>query len=600
MTVGVDGREAELPQFLSIREVRNRTERALTEVLAHDYKAVVTTPPNGGKSHGAVKAIARTGTPALFCSQRRELYEVIREWCEQDRLTHKTLPSLPSDCETYPDDDDGEPSTREEKQVKKLYDRGMSPSEIHKNEICPAGKSCEYEQQKPSIKGDDQMGHVPKEEAHVLIGHPKQAHVPQYVNNRTLVFDDINTETFIEPHEPTSQNLNAILSHDEFPINSVSGLIDVKGEDNQETMKILDESDFDIWDDDSTITDAGKIVRTFLAAEQLGNEFYDYHHRTMDDEESFDAVIDKGDTVHILQPPKFLYLSNNVIVLDGTPLRDGDNPFWYAHQFSKFDQIVDVVDEEEKREYYDDVMGLTVIQTTPHLRPGMGRRTARLTDVDRERLQKIVRRFGSPDGTITSKKAIPYLEDLNLDFADIKNYASICSSNDFSQKELGFILKSPNYGHHHIYKIAGLMGEGVTTNDLNGKEKEFTGVGQYIHKYIEQNVEQAIARFGRDEDVEPTVICETAAIPEYMPIEEHFISRTTCRDRVLWYLKAVGSFREATGEDGRIMATEIYEAVDYDDSAVRKELYKLEDEGIVEKSTLPERGGPTAWKPCEL
>lgn len=603
--------ESNRTEQLTLQSTRSRTQSAITNALCDEESVVIGSPPNTGKSTGAAIALAETGIPAFYGILTKENRETFGEKCEEQGLNVLYLPNIREHCQTYPEFEGDEPTSKERESwsngqrfIFDVHQRGMSPSEIHQRGICSLGEYCNYELKKPDLDGDEGNKYVPQRVAEVLIGDPRHAYVFPYVNQRAVILDDIKTESFVSEYEPTTAKLNAILSDDEFPLSSKSELTSVKGEENGEATDGLADLTISPWSDNTTVKEAELIVETFLKAESLGNGYYSM--KTARNNILIDCVIDLEDHVHILRRLPLLNGPKNTVILDGTPVEYAGSPIWYQWSLGLSDlEINPVLSEDERAEFYRDVWGMRVIQTSEWIHPVSGRGTAKITWTDRERLQRIITRWGVPDGTISSMKAIRHLKSEPLPFGEMLNSARVASNNDFGEFELGLVWGSWNYSDEYVKRLAALMGVG-TESEGTGTSKEFVdvgdseGVGQaFYENMVYGGTEQAICRFGRESDVQPTVIADTAAIPEYMPVEKHIITGQTSSDPVLWYLEGLGQFNEAIGETRALATTQIIDAIqskyDYDASTIRKRLQTLEADGTVEKTSLAGRGAPVAW-----
>ncbi|QLD88310.1 hypothetical protein HWV07_04380 [Natronomonas salina] len=110
---------------------RARTQDVLEHALdTYDERVLVEALPTLGKSSGTIRAAAATDEPisVLTGRGRKEQYEQFEQWCDEQGLTHKTLPAFTHDCPTARGDHGDDWQER----VLDWYRRGATPQDIHK------------------------------------------------------------------------------------------------------------------------------------------------------------------------------------------------------------------------------------------------------------------------------------------------------------------------------------------------------------------------------------------------------------------------------------------------------------------------------------
>jgi hypothetical protein len=104
-------------------------------------------------------------TPYLNTAERRDLYDQIKEWCQELGLSSYTLPAFHRDCPTA----DGTHGDEWNEKVRDIRRRGATPKEIHAEleTPCQEDGACPYSQRWDSDADDYD----------VLIGNYRHANV---------------------------------------------------------------------------------------------------------------------------------------------------------------------------------------------------------------------------------------------------------------------------------------------------------------------------------------------------------------------------------------------------------------------------------------
>lgn len=591
----VDGRVSNLE---TQEDVYDRVKQAVSYSIDSPHNAVVDAPPSAGKSYSAAQLIAEKGIHAAYFTARRELYEEFKTWCEDRGLRVKVLPSMPHDCESY---SSGSPHSTPSKAYN-LYHRGMSPSSIHrKTDACE--ESCEYMERLPELNGEERAKSIPLDNYDVLIGHTTHSHVEPYIRGRTVFFDDISKLAFIERHEVTDSKLNAILENDLFPCSTTDEIYQALGDEESrlDAIEKLEEIQFRPWDDDDSTThgDAYKIVETLLKATELDNGFayYQYDADSDEDRRSYIGVKDGDGSVHLMSRPQIgdggYHDSppDSVIVLNGYPITYEDEAVWINWRLGIDSRLVKPLLEEERKQYYREIMDMSIIQTTQHIKPySSGEHVAETTD---SKLIKLIAREHDKDVPIISTlAALDEFDESELPISDKMNFASVESNNRFKDEDVGVVIGSPEWKIHQKVKLVGaFMMNSLEWNGGRGLEKSFGDGGNPIMKaFREDMVGQAILRFGRDQDIDDTTVyVHTSAIPEDIPVTEEFDedlggSYTSTAEQIRRYMSQA---------DGEVFETsKLYDNIEATNQHVRKELKDKELFRKVEDGAGPK---PSKW-----
>lgn len=559
---------------VTYNRVRKLVRDKLFDALQEETDSLIKAPPASGKSRGVFKALRRSGVPAIYLSPRQDLDEQAMRWCEKEELRDHVLPSFPEDCPAY-----------EHERIKRLYHRGATPSEIHERDLCPG--DCRYEQRLPTktSSSNGEQSYVPQEEADVLIGHPRHAHVPHFVNGRVVIYDDVSTDMYINHPEEPFEKISIILEDDDFPFSTVDELLRKRnGEKQEDALKQLSLIDLDIWEDEGAHAHTKRIVETLLLAEDLGNGVRCYQGI------QYTGVVDERLNVHLLESPS-LSAAKAVIALDAYPMLFGDDnrPLWWQTRLGIDPEVIIPLNREETQKYISETLGVKVIQTTKFVKPyssGYAKHIA--TGKDRKLINFISEQHQGRDITvITPDKAISVLDSESLPVKKWVNFAGVQSSNEYGNEDVGVIIGSTHYGNSFLKQIGAFMQERIESNGEKGPEKSYGMLGDEILRNMrEYQVAQAILRFGRDENVdEATVYVHTAAIPEEIPISKYDPSFLSAELQILDFLQSTEPFL------GLATVKNISKHVPCGERRVRQILKKLKTAGEVE--VYRECNGPT-------
>jgi len=563
---------------LSRNEAQERTRAAFRYIIDRQIDGVINAPPSSGKSYGGAKAIAEGQLKAAYFAPRTELYEQMKEWCEDEGLIVKVLPSMPRDCHSY------ESGTA----AYSLYQRGMSPSDIHQEEKACTG-DCPYMEKLPTLDREELQKRVPLDQYDVLIGHTNHAYVEPYLRNRTVIFDDISKRAFITEHEVTTQKIRVILEDESFPYDTVEGLYEARasGVEQFVTTSKLGKLNIDPWSDENQTThaDAKRIVETVLNAEKLGNGFSTYSHNSSDNKtEDYIGVTDGEQNAYLLRRPS-IQSSNSVILLNAYPILHASEPVWFNWRTGAAAKLVQPLTQEERREYIAETLGIDVIQTTEHIKPySSGKHVA--LEKDSKLIEIISENHGISVPVITPNKARLRFEQQDLPIEQYLNYAQIESNNEFGDREVGLVIGSPEWRIHDQTRLIGaFMNQCVEWNGEHGIDKSFGDVGDPImNSFREAMVGQAILRFGR-EGQGATVYVHTSAIPEDIPITKKRRDYSSTATQLVEYMLS---------QDKEVFETsKFYESLIATRQGIRQTLDNTEIFERVEEGKGPK---PSKWR----
>ncbi len=580
-----DWRDADRPDdALSLDAARERCVTACENALRFGDQVLIDALPSLGKSRGIVEATATVGTQISVFTQRHDQYDQYEDWCEELGLTYKVLPNFPDECPVAA----GEHGDALRDQVMDWYQRGVTPRQIHVYAEEHLGHPL------PCQDGESKCPYLNEwdfeaDNYDVLIGHYTHAHLPTVIRGRTPVFDEFPEDAYTTELDIEASISSWLEGHDEIPFDTYTEVLEHRQCD---TVAATDRvRDALLWFEEHGLSPDGKqalsslqthalapyAVLTLLLATDLGNGW-----ERAEFEDTIGLFKRETGTVYIHRPPD-LVGAYGVIGLDGTPTPE----MWETVLGTPLNHR-QVLTDEERREYIRDTLGLTIIQTSEHLKPYSSGNHVSVTQ-DQALIAEIRRKEGRKPSLITSKKALfgggteqsecyesaGVLEDVRRH----EHRGNVKGSNQFKHERLGVITGSAHYGDEYIKQWAALAGHAAERGEEKGVDLTYGEYGDKIYTHMtEHETFQEIMRFGRDGDG-ATVYVHTSAIPDWVPV--------AAEGRVLstWDTGKGGRRQviEAAAELGTWRASEIVDEVDLSHQQVLNHLHELEDRGYITK-----------------
>ncbi|MFC6992718.1 hypothetical protein ACFQH3_13780 [Haladaptatus sp. GCM10025707] len=620
-----DDRHAE-DDSLSLNAVRDRTSKALADVLRGGSQALFHALPGAGKTSGSIAAAAETNTPLTLLLPRgnREQYREAREWADQHHLTHFTLPSAHRDCPTFT----GEHGENWRERVRDLHARGVPPVALHTHAEqwfgrplpCNEDGACPY-----SVEWEfdsDAYG--------VLLGHYGHAYVPTVVAGRAVAIDEFPEQAFTTSFSddpavagpPDDPVVNAYLREQPaLPFADIADL-DAALTDPNRAAEVADALTWfatnGLRDDPAhaassksghalaahatfvrlaTGADADALSDLDIECQACGDGWW---RVTLPNDEGY-AVVGATNSghraVHIHRPPVFDY-ATALLALDGTPTH------------GMWEDVLDtdlttrqVLIDDECAEYVRDTLGLRVIQTTKNAHPVSS--SEHVSPKDAAALFDEIR--ATHDQTprvITSRNACKALQnadeelfpdDLLPDYLRGSDpdgggrwYGDLLGSNRHKQARLGVVYGSRHYGDAYVKFWTALAGESVVTPDRSDPDARGMGLsyGDYGDRVLrhmrEHQTVQAVLRFGRDGDG-ATVYVHTGALPDWFPIcaEGHIVRTRSDGERAV--LDACRDLAKTHPGDWTRADVSSHSAVTISDRQVRTHLARLAELGVLNR-----------------
>lgn len=591
-----------------------------------DKHTIVEGLPSAGKSFGTLKTVDKTAKSATILTSRHDLYHQYGEWCDDRNLTFHELGSFYRDCPTA----NGEHGSEWETKVRRLYNKGVSGKQIHKHDEqlfggplpCTTDGACPYSSSWSNFDPD---------EYDVLIGNYVHAYNPNVVEGRTVVFDEFPENEFIETFD--SNTLSSVVNNflegrDEIPFDGYSDVLENRDDDDRhddaiewfahnealdpDTLSVINGEGHTTYEHHSSVKHALGPLMTFalIDGRNLGNGWE--HSRLELEVGSGDGRLtdrvaarnrrakDGHPELHLLRPPK-LETANSVLCLDGTPEPD----MWRMVVDEGLD-CKQVLSNEERREYLTNVLDVRIIQTTnaaKHYASG----TYVNAEQDGALFDSIERETGVRPSLISTKAAIECYDEANvltpIDDVDgmddcresdkIGWYGNFKGSNEFANESVGIVSGSTHPGDTRIKKWSALRGESTKhVDDTYGMDYEYTTnfTNSVLTNMREQEVLQAILRFERGGGNGAFVFVNTAAIPNWVPIEDTMsINKTSDGMKKT----VVGIYDVDDQSEFTRNEVEDHYCVDLSDSQIKRNLNQLEESGFLRSERRS--GRATLW-----
>jgi len=491
--------------------IRKRTTDKLVDAYEHAARVLLEAIPTGGKSYGAVKACLESDEDVTILTERRDLYDQIKEWCQELGLSSYTLPAFHRDCPTA----DGTHGDEWKEKVRDLRRRGATPKKIHTELETP----CQDEGACPYSRRWD----FDADDYDILIGNYRHAHVDSVVSGRAVVFDEDTSgafETVLSGAPFKSAVTQYLRDDDAIPFDDFTELLENRDEEipRDATLEAVGEPEWrpgDVFDGTTTHAGAELAVYALLKGEDLGNGL---ERATLPDDAV--AVFNRETTTFgILRPPSLEYV-RSVVALDGTPTPE----MWRARLGERLNHV-QVLTDDERREYVETALNHRVIPTTPHVKPYSSDRNVTV-EKDEALLREIRRTHEREPPLITTKKAEDKYDETGvLDLVDgVKHHGDMKGSNDFEEKRLGVIIGSRHFGDNYVKKWGAYLGDAVETPDRSDEQNRGVGLsygetGDKILRHMrEHETLQGLMRFGRD-GRGAVIYCHTNTLPSWYTTE---------------------------------------------------------------------------------
>lgn len=273
-----------------------------------------------------------------------------------------------------------------------------------------------------------------------------------------------------------------------------------------------------------------------------------------------------------------------LVGLDGTPTKT----LWQGRLGVNELDHVQVLCDECRQTYLEDILGYRLVQTTPYIKPYSGASAKRISfQKDRGLLHEIERRTDGQIGLITTKRVKNQLleyddgNQVSISTDSLNHYRNIKGSNEFAGDDVkvGVIIGSPHPGPNELRLLAGLNGDAFETEVIEesrdghhySRREPIEEAEPYLRHVREHSVAQAVLRFGRQDGA--TVFIHTAALPQWM--------QSLC-DEASIRLRSEGeqSVIQVLSELEEATTTEIADRTDFTTDTARKHLKNLESEDI--------------------
>ncbi|MGQ5515634.1 helix-turn-helix transcriptional regulator [Halococcus saccharolyticus] len=561
--------------------------------------------PGTGKTTATFDVAAQLGLPITYLTERTDLYEQAEKLAQGRNLTAKILPSPHRNCPTFKGDHGG----RWKSYIRDLYKRGVGGGSLHYQLNLPCNPNCPYRDQ---VDFDESQYDV-------IIGHYSHAHRESIIDDRIVVIDefaeDALTRSFSEPEPIVSDFLNRFTKP---PFSDWTDLVANRNNRRQISWFLANYDEMTlspreiINNSGTTIhTSAGDLLLAMLFMEDLGNGF-----------ETTNAYIDSYEAggrfyegvslshleperqllgnlvgvrnrttneMHLLNPPN-LGAARSIVGLDGTPTLKMWNTVFresFTHR--------QVIPENEQDHYLKDIQGYRIEQTKFNKPAAKHYSSGNQVTLEKDEglFLGLELHYGKKPALMSTKKALDQYKQngvLNR-VEDSMNYGMMLSSNKFENKELGVVSGAPHPGDDVIKRWAALMGVAAEPNRNKssgrgfGMDLSYGILGDEVFRHFrEHQVLQAIFRFGRKGNLQPTVVLNTSAYPDWISVDETLNPkkfRGKKKREIVDYLREIG---------GGATQKEITTNTSASRKSVSECLKQLSDDGFVSRAGTNDSG----------
>lgn len=583
---------------LTLKGCRRRIECELIEMFESRGYYLLEALPAMGKSYSAFKVAASTDTDITYLTSLNRLKDQAEDWCEEFGLKYHRIPTPHSSCPSFHGDED----TYLAKELQEDYNRGVSATELHDLKSLP----CEEEGPCPYLKKLEKD----VSDVQVLIGNPKHAYNPSYIEGRVVIKDEFSENEYESCFNDLEKIIGNFLRYTTLPFDDYQDLLEKRSRLHnddissahswfkeygpyRDTQNALKASEYHVY---APLLTYGLI---WGAEWKLGNGWERVPLETLASLDDLDYVPvgpdsilvrdGESDSMFLLNPPCF-EIADGFIGLDGTPTPE----LWgFATGLDLTHRSL--LSEREKKEYVSNVLNYEIIQTNESEKAYSGGGGV-TTSKDTKIAHGITLREGEKPGLISSKRAIEneYPEENNGEIFDYLDsdysltFAEVPSSNELTDKHLGFISGYRHYGDRYIQKWGAYANETVSSPETRGPAKSYGDFGDKVHQHLKNQTLQDVFRFGRDE--EPTkVYVNTSVLPTWVPIkkgESPPLYNQSTRETAE-YLRSV---------EEPASAKQISDQIDRHKSTVTRRLSDLVDEGLVEKVEQEGHNEPNLYR----
>lgn len=521
-------------------EVQNKCRTDILEAVIDQIEGdqdpiLIDALPTLGKSHNVAGLSKEIDEKILILTRRHENRDEAERKIEEEV---GQFPRLREDCSTYR----GEHGHPHERELKDFLKRGIPPGYIHANfsEDLPCGIDCDYMQ-----KWERLWNRLDSYD--VIIGHPLHANIPEVVEDRVVVFDEIpdGFRTDFDSSDPSSPDLHKAISdflqrHDKIDAETKEDLTELRGKyvpDEKrrqviEAIKKIGFSDYEAvaeeyqgYKKSHINAPAAALALVSENREHLGNnmEYIDLPRG--------EAVYDRsGGSLHLRNPPD-LSESKAVVGLDGFPTTE----VWEGRLGIGMERKR-VLCSECRRKYLKEILGYRIFTITTNTKPYTSGKYVQ-NSKDYAVIKAIENTYGKKPAVITTKNAERELFEENgekwcfsdpdkvydtedcLGKNDVMHYGEIKSSNKFADKDLGLVLGSPHPGDKEIKVLSAFDQKSAerekSETPTKGSRLTYGIDGDpYLRHFRENQVAQAVLRFGRRDG--GVVLVYTSAVPDWL------------------------------------------------------------------------------------
>ena len=563
--------------------VYQETERILRRAFDARQSILLDGPPGSGKTTAAFKVISETDGEYTYLTKREDLYEQAEALGDEFGVDVTIIPSpipgeIPSReyCPSFDPD-----SPHYDPEAPELHSLGVRAGPLHDLLDLTCKPDCPYHQFWADFDASDHRA---------LIGHYKHAHIPSVIEGRTVIIDEFPDSAFQQSFEDAPEMIGRFLNDTNgMPFDDWDDLI--KADLGQEMQAYEWFAENGIEMDAETIAETDPTTRydsitpfltwAVLESEKRDNGFsIPWFNLVQSDTISAAfgelrnhrrvAIDHRKREIHLLSQPD-LGDATHVIGLDGTPLPEQ----WQLVTGENLDRKSLFDCAGELNAYIHDTLGVTIKQTSDHLKPYHGGNVS--ANRDEAILYGVEVEEGQKPAVIAPNKALEAYEDAGIlrRAKRSMNYANVLSSNAFKGESVGVILGAPHPGDATLKRWAAYFGYDIEGRG-KGMAKTYGDFGDRIYEHFVHNqVLQAILRFGRGQS-EATVYVNTAAMPDWLDIRGKVKPKRfdTANKR------EIADCLRMSGDDGATIKA-LDHALDISEKTIRRTLTDFVDSDVV-------------------
>jgi len=524
---------------LRLRRIQRGTQAWMDTFMEQsgevDFAGVLTNYPNTGKSHSFMRAAWERGEDATLLQPNRDLRSESAA-AALDGIGVESVEDLPSFPRESPLLD--EQSPHYSAVAAEWYDRGMPPAAIYDalGDDAPPAEDDEYRRK---MQGD-------LAENDLLVGDPVHSFLDRAVNGRHVAMDDVDPySSFVtERHVFSDQSRREVEEYLRHHADEIKSLLGRTTLPSYDWISACDPegAGADLWrfasenpargiipETDHVTAEATRILMVLAQTTPDGGRLgWREDSGPLSAANRSTAVkytgARVGDFAIWAGVPEGLRDARSLLMMTATPVVPVFEQIFEDLQVSS--ATYDSMTSGQREDYFDEILGADVVQTTRRSRfvsGGSGTRPSKLAETVR-----VIREIHDDDPlVISSKKALngPLSDVVEREGLETVNFARAVGTNEFAEHDLALVWGAPHFGDDYVRRVAAFCGdmdaEPIREDPETGERVETrwsTDTSQRIYDNMtEGTVFQAMLRVGRSTSARATVYVETDKIPDDVP-----------------------------------------------------------------------------------